>query len=288
MSTAEPCWSAETMKTMKTLGTLGAFAFLALFAWPAPLYAGQNPQPNAQQEDADAKKNEQQARVLLDSMVKALGGAAWLNLPGYELIGRTSGFYQGKPTGEITDFFDYYAPPDKERVEFGKKRQVAQIFVGNEGWEVTYRGKRALPKDQLDDYLRRRDHSVGVVVRSWLKDPRTILIYGGQETVERHLADKVTLLSSTNDNLTVELDAETHLPLRKSFEWRDPLYKDKNTEAEEYDDYHTISGFPTAFTITRLHNDDMSNQRFLYNAIYGGAVPPDMFDPDAAARKLKK
>jgi len=109
--------------------------------------------------------------VLLDSMVKALGGAAWLNLPGYELIGRTSGFYQGKPTGEITDFFDYYAPPDKERVEFGKKRQVAQIFVGNEGWEVTYRGKRALPKDQLDDYLRRRDHSVGVVVRSWLKDP---------------------------------------------------------------------------------------------------------------------
>ncbi|MGI8770632.1 MAG: hypothetical protein ACR2JE_04280 [Acidobacteriaceae bacterium] len=255
-------------------------ALLFVFTLHAPL--------RAQQEDAAGKQNDQKARVLLDTMVKALGGNAWLNLPGYELIGRTSAFYQGKPTGEIMDFFDYYAPPDKERVEFGKKRQVAQIFIGNEGWEVTYRGKRALPKDQLADYLRRRDHSVGVVIRTWLKDPRTILIYGGQETVERHLADKITLLSATNDNVTLELDAETHLPLRKSFEWRDPVYKDKNTEAEEYDDYHAISGFPTAFTVTRFHNDDMNNQRFLYNAIYGGAVPPGMFDPDAAAAKLKK
>ncbi len=266
------------MKRLRIVA-LPCVALLCVFALPGPLHG---------QEDAAGKQNDQKARALLDTMVKALGGAAWLNLPGYELIGRTSGFYQGKPTGDITDFFDYYAPPDKERVEFGKKRQVAQIFTGNEGWEVTYRGKRALPKDQLDDYLRRRDHSVGVVVRTWLKDPGTILIYGGQETVERHLADKITLLSTTNDNVTLELDAETHLPLRKSFEWRDPVYKDKNTEAEEYDDYHTISGFPTAFTLTRFHNDDMTNQRFLYNAIYGGALPPAMFNVDATAAKLKK
>ena len=41
------------------------------------------------------------------------------------------------------------------------------------------------------------------------------------------------------------MDAQTHLPLRRSFEWRDPVYKDKNTDAEEYDDYHTVDGFPT-------------------------------------------
>ena len=34
------------------------------------------------------------------------------------------------------------------------------------------------------------------------------------------------------------MDVQTHLPLRRSFQWRDPLYKDKNTDAEEYDDYH--------------------------------------------------
>jgi hypothetical protein len=41
------------------------------------------------------------------------------------------------------------------------------------------------------------------------------------------------------------MDVQTHLPLRRTFQWRDPVYKDKNLDAEEYDDYHTIDGFPT-------------------------------------------
>ncbi len=242
----------------------------------------------AQDSDPAEKQNEAKARTVLQQMVQALGGDAWLKLPGYELIGRTSGFYQGSPTGDITDFWDYRAFPDQERVELGKKRQVVQIYTGTEGWEVTYRGKRAIPKDQLDDILRRRDHSVEVAARGWMKDPKTILVYGGQETVERHLADKVTLISGTNDAIVLDLDAETHLPLRRSFEWRDPLYKDKNKEVEEYDDYHAISGFPTPFTITRFHNGDQTNQRFLYNAVYGGAIPARMFDVDATVAKIKK
>ena len=54
--------------------------------------------------------------------------------------------------------------------------------------------------------------------------------------------------------------------MRRSWQWRDPLYKDKNTDAEEYDDYHLVDGLPTAYTITRYHNGDMTNQRFLYHA----------------------
>ena len=266
--------------SMRRTGVL----WLALLCGWAALPA----QTAAQTGDATADAEQQKVRTLLDQMVKALGGDAWLNAPGYELVGRTSGFYQGKPTGAITDFFDYRALPDKERVELGKKRQVYEIYVGDQGWEVTYKGKRALPADDMADYLRRRAHSVDAAARVWIKDPKALLIYGGQETVERHLADKITILSATNDNLTLELDASTHLPVRRSFEWRDPLYKDKNVEGEEYDDYHTFNGIATAFTITRFHNGDMTNQRFLYNVTYGGAIPSEMFDVDAAAAKLKK
>ncbi len=56
--------------------------------------------------------------------------------------------------------------------------------------------------------------------------------------MERHLADQTTLINADNDSITIQTDAETHLPLRRSYQWRDPLYKDKNTDAEEYDDYH--------------------------------------------------
>jgi hypothetical protein len=239
-------------------------------------------------EDAVSRANEQKARSILSAMVQALGGDRWLNLKDASFDGRTSGFYQGKPTGGISDYFDYRRFPDQERIELGKKRDVVEFFLGTAGWEVTYRGKKALPQDQLDDYLRRRDHSVDAAVRVWLKDPKTIVLFDKQSLVERHLADQVTLISPTNDSITLQMDAQTHLPLRRSFQWRDPLYKDKNEEAEEYDDYHMVDGIPTAFTITRFHNGDMTNQRYLYRAAYNTNLADSMFDVDATAAKIKK
>jgi hypothetical protein len=239
-------------------------------------------------EDAVAKANEQKARATLAAMVQALGGDRWLNLKDETFEGRTSGFYQGKPTGGISDYFDYRRLLDQERVEMGKKRDVVELFLGTAGWEVTYRGKKVLPQDIMDEYLRRRDHSVDVAIRVWLKQPGTIVIYDKQSLVERHLADQVTLISAENDSITIETDAQTHLPIRRTFQWRDPVYKDKNDESEEYDDYHVVDGIPTAFTITRFHNGDMTNQRYLYRAAYNANFPDSLFDVDATAAKIKK
>jgi len=49
--------------------------------------------------------------------------------------------------------------------------------------------------------------------------------------------DRFTLISGANEAVTILTDAETHLPLGRSFEWRDPVYKDMNLDAEEYDNY---------------------------------------------------
>jgi hypothetical protein len=241
-------------------------------------------------EDAAAKANEKKGRATLAAMVQALGGDRWLNLKDASFSGRTSGFYQGKPTGAINDYFLFRRFPDQERVELGKKRDVVDFFLKNEGWEVTYRGKKALPQDIVDEYIRRRDHSVETAIRVWLKDPQTIVIFDKQSLVERHLADQVTLISPSNDSITIEMDAQTHLPLRRTFQWRDPLYKDKNTEAEEYDDYHVMNGIPTAFTMTRFHNGDMTSQRYLYpdRTAYNTNLPDSLFDVDATAAKIKK
>ena len=240
------------------------------------------------QEDAAAKANEQKARATLAAMVQALGGDRWLNLKDSSFDGRTSGFYQGKPTGGIADYFDFKRFPDKERVELGKKRDVVEFILGDQAWEVTYRGKKMLPQDQIDDLVRRRDHSVETAVRIWLKDPKTIVIFDKQNLVERHLADQVTLFNADNDSITIETDAQTHLPLRRTFKWRDPLYKDLNEEADEYDDYHVVDGIPTPFTMTRFHNGDMTSQRYLYRASYTVSFADSLFDVDAAVVKIKK
>jgi hypothetical protein len=254
----------------------------------ALLMLAATPMTRTQTSDDAGVKNAKQARAALDAMVEAMGGQVWLNMKNRMQQGHVAGFDHGKPSEGTTDYWDYHAGPDRDRIEYTKHRDVVQFYIGREGWEVTYRGKKALPQEQVDDWLRRRDHSIETVVKTWLNDPKTILVYEGKRLAERHLADQVTLISAQNEAVTIQMDTQSHLPLRRTFQWRDPVYKDKNLDAEEYDDYHTIDGFPTPFTITRFKNDDMTRQYFLVHVSYNQELPADFWDMDAAARRIKK
>jgi hypothetical protein len=238
--------------------------------------------------DQEAQKNAAQARATLNAMVQALGGQAWLDMKNMERQGQIAAFFHGNPDPGTTEFFEFHEWPDHDRIEYTKHRDVVQFFVGRRGWEVTYRGKKPLDKDIVDDYLRRRDHSIETAVKVWMKDPNTIFMYEGQHLAERHLAEQVSLISPQNETITILMDAQTHLPLESTFQWRDPTYHDKNSDTEEYDDYHTIDGFPTAFNITRLKNGETVRQYYVTRVSYNQNLPATFWDPDAEARKVKK
>jgi hypothetical protein len=232
--------------------------------------------------------NSQTARAKLEAMVAALGGQRWLSLQNSYTEGRVSGFYHGKPTGAIQNFYEWRTPSGQERVEFSKKHDDIEIFTGNYCWEATYRGKRALPKDICEDFHRRRDHSVDAAVRVWMNDPKTMLIDDGQSLSERHLTDQVTLINAENDSITIQMDAQTHLPRSLTFTYRDPEFQDKDTDREEYDNYHIVDGFPAPYSVTRFKNGDIVSQRYLFRAAYNVQLPPDTFDIDATVAKVKK
>ena len=238
----------------------------------------------AQNEDGSA--NQKKARTPLDAMVAALGGQRWLSLTNTMQQGRTSGFYQGKPTGMTSEFYEIQKFPDQTRVELGKKRDVVEIISADDAWEITFQGKHRLDKDVALDFMRRREHSIENVLRVWLLQPNVALFYGGQVMVERHLADEVTIMTADNDSVTLQIDIDTGLPRRRTFYWRDPIYKDKNTDGETYDDWHYTDGFPTSFMVTRYKNGDMTRQTFLKTVTYNQGLDPEMFNPDLAAAKI--
>lgn len=271
-----------------------ALASLLLFASPAT---------RAQTPANTGQHNALQARAALDAMVQALGGEAWLGVKTRTLEGHAAAYFQGKPTGEMTEFRqtssgpDSSRPdsswpdsswPDRDRIELTKRRDVVEFYLGRAGWEVTYKGSTQLPQEQVDDFLRRRDYSIETVVRLWLGDPRTLLIYEGRRMVERHQADQVTVISPRDEAVTVLIDADTYLPLRLSFQWRDPVYHDMDTEAEEYDDYHVIDGVATPFIVTRYENGEIMRQVFLDSVVYNQNLPPDFWSVEAAVRRIRK
>jgi hypothetical protein len=281
---------------------LAALALLLATAL-TPLYACAQAGdiPSASLPSRDSGDQEKHGRQLLDQMVTALGGEAWLNRVDKSELGRTAAFFRGAPNGIVVDFsaaqrFPTATLPEAERIGFitdksmilpGKKIDVVQVWTTDNGYEVTYKGRTTLPKDQVEDYIRRRNHSIENVIRVWLKIPGVMVLSEGTTMVERRQADQVTILSPDNDAVTIRIDSNTHLPLRRTFKWRNETFKDFDEDAEEYDDYHTIQGFPTAFTISRYHDGDLTRQVFYSKVQYNQNLSPDLFDPDKLLQKKK-
>jgi hypothetical protein len=269
------------------------------FASSRPVWSQANEIPSAGQVVPNGETPEQHGRKLLNEMVEALGGDAWLHRHNMRELGHLGRFFHGTPTGIVIDFTStrQFATADRFealRVGFitdksilfpGKKIDVVQIWTAGKGYEVTYKGRVELPKDQVDDFYRRQNHSIEAVENTWLKAPGVEVVYEGTTMVERRLAEKVSVLSDNNDAVTIELDATSHLPLRRTFQWRNETFKDFDEDAEEYADYHTIQGLPTALSITRYHNGDMASQTFLLKVEYDVDAPPEMFNPDVLLKK---
>jgi hypothetical protein len=251
------------------------------------LFLGFVPTLRAQSTD-QAAKNTQQAHATIDAMVQALGGQQWLTIKNQMRHGHIAAFYQGKSNSGTTEYWEFHQWPMSDRIELTKHRDVLQLYLDRAGWEVTFRGKKALPQEIVDDYLRRRDHSIETAVKLWLKEPNTILVYEGKHVTGGHLCDQVTIISPSNESVTILTDNDTHLPMRRSFQWRDPVYKDKNTDAEEYDNYHQLGGLPTALRITRYKNDDMFRQYYIDQVEYNQTLPADFWDVEVSARKVTR
>lgn len=255
--------------------------------------------PSASPQQPTGQTDEQRGRQLIDEMVKALGGQAWLDRQDMEENGRVASFFQGKPNGLGTLFkadrqFSGPNRPEALRIGFltwrgmimpGKKIDVVQIWRDKTGYEVTYKGKTTLPKDQVAEFYRRRDHSIEAVVKDWIKAPGVMVLAEGTTMVERRMADKVTVLSANNDAVTLEMDANTHLPLRLSYRWRNTQFNDWDEEVEEYDDYHTVQDLPTAYTLTRYVDNEMVGQTFLTSVQYNQGLSQDLFNPDLLLKK---
>jgi hypothetical protein len=271
---------------------------LALLIVAAPrVHAQASAIPAATPTAPAGENSDQQGRKLLDQMVEALGGDAWRARKDIVESGRTSAFFHGQPNGNNIEYTYYHRyNPEAERYGFltdrsmilpGKKTDVVQVWTADNGYEVTYKGRTTLPKEQVEDYMRRRAHSIESVVNVWLKAPGVMVVYEGRSMVERSQADKVTILAADNDAVTIDLDANTHLPLRRTFQWRNTTFKDHDEDAEEYDAYHTIQGLPTPFTISRYRDGDLANQHFFTKVEYNTNLSSELFDPDKLLEKKK-
>src|SRR5271157_2491235 len=260
------------------------------------LAAGQTtptPSPAVKMNDSD---NARKARAVLDTTIETLGGEPYLTYESRCEEGRYYPLYHGRTDSTGIPYRYYVEYPDKDRFEvihtkdvfllFGSvndikvknKSDIVLIHNGDKGYEVTYKGTAAQDKVDLENYLRRRQHSLEWVFRKWIRDPSVAMFYDGLAVVNGKETEGVTLLNSQNDSVSVYLDQNTHYPVRISYSWRDPKDKQKNVEEEVYDSYKLVQGIWTPLSITRYFNGETSQQRFITTASYNLKLSDAMFE----------
>ena len=218
---------------------------------------------------------------IINQGIQALGGEAFLTIRDREQQGRIYSFHHGRESGGGAVFWSFSEFPDKERVELTKERDIAELYVGDKAYELTYKGARAIEEKDRLDYMRRRRFSLDTVLRTWVTDPGVILLYEGPAIAAQHSSDQVTLINSQDESVTLYFDTDTHLPVKKSFTWRDPVDRQKNLEEEVYENYRQVSGVMAPYNVTRFFNGDMSNQRFLTSVTINQGLDEAMFDPNS-------
>ena len=239
-------------------------------------------QPTSSQAIPTDQESVRKARTILDQAIQALGGPAYLNVQDMTQEGRSYSFHHGEPNSLGTLFWRFRKFPDKDRVEVTKKRDVIELYTGDKGYEVTYRGVRDLDNKEMDPYLRRRHFALDAVLRQWLNEPGVALFYEGKTVAAQKQADRVTVMNAKNEAVTLYLDSSTHLPVKKSFTWRDPVDKQRNVEEEIFDNYRMAQNVMTPYDTTRLFNGEMAAQFFLTSASFNQGLSDSLFDPKTA------
>jgi hypothetical protein len=286
-------------------------AFILLVLALAALAAAQEaPSPSGDQSSQPIPtdpENTKKARAVLDQAIEALGGQAYLNFQDVKQEGRSYSFHRGQAKGPGVSFTRTRKLWDKDRVDYtasqeidypfiyidipvgSSKTHVSLIYNGDKGYEVTNKGVRDMnDQDELGPYLRRRHFSLDAVLRQWLNQPGVALFYEGQTVAAQKPVDQVTVMNAKNEAVTLYLDSNTHLPVKKSFTWRDPTDKQRNIEEEVFDNYRPIQNVMTAFDDTRFFNGEMSGQAFLTKASYNQGAPDTLFSPREVAASKKR
>lgn len=277
------------------LVVLLSYAVTGVQTAPTPTPPAHSAQSSINLNDSD---NARQARAVLDKSIEALGGQPYLTYENRVEEGRYYPLYHGHTNSTGIPYRYYLQYPDKDRFEVIRTKDIhllpgtidiggvkvknkfdlALIHNGDKGYEITYKGTAAQEKLDLENYLRRRDHSLEWVFRKWMRDPNVALFYEGLAVVDGKETEGVTLLNSQNDSVNIYLDQNSHYPVKISYSWRDPKDKQKNTEDEVYDGYKLEQGIWTPHSITRYYNGESSQQRFINTASYNLKLPDTMFE----------
>jgi hypothetical protein len=234
---------------------------------------------------AAAETRAERGKRVVDEALAALGGDRFLSVKDRVESGRAYSFYREQLSGlAVATFYTQNLdhPPEgqiaqRERQAFGKDEDSAVIFANGEGWEVTFRGARALPEDRLKRYRESTRKNVFYILQHRLKEPGLIIESQGSDIVDNQPVEVVDFIDANNDVVTVYFHHSTKMPVKQMFYRRDPQTKERFEEVTFFSKYRDVGGSQWPFTILRERDGERIYQMFADSVEVNQGLTDDLF-----------
>ena len=244
------------------------------------------------------------AKHLLQQVIGALGGQAYLDVRETDCEGRVAQFGNNGDLMGFTLFHDLWLLPDKNRTEYISKGESAlmgyligegpffthggtmiTLFSGDEGWMLDKGGVTSQTEDMVKTFVEQVQTNMNNVLRSRVNEPGSEVLYGGTDLIDLKEAEWIEFTDRDHREMRLAVDKSTHLPLRWVVETRDPETRERTENMTTYAQYQPMDGVRTPLNLIRSHNDRKLSQTFLTSCKYNTNLAPQLFTRAALDQK---
>jgi outer membrane lipoprotein-sorting protein len=261
------------------------YSLVAALLFGALLSSAGVPQnPDTLLPEASAAK----AKQILQQLIDALGGPAYLEIKESNCEGRLARFgHNGELTG-YTNFKVYWHYPDKNRTDYSKKGVIINLYNGDQGWTLDRGGVTELPAPEVADFQEQAKRDINNLLRLRLKEPGMTFRFGGTDIVDLKTVDWVAIVDSEQRNFRLAVDRSSHLLVRSVVTIEDETRQDRSVVTNIYTNFQLMEGAQTPLQITSDRDGHRINQVFLTSCKYNPGFPGDFFTKAALEKRFSE
>ena len=269
----------------------------------APLgTCAQNPDTIAPEE------SEARAKKILNQLVQAMGGPAYLGMKERQCDGRRAVIGHNGALAGFVQFKDTWEFPDKNRTDYIAHSRntllgyiigvqdldltrgglVIQVFNGEQGWSMDRGGVSDIPEDSLAEFQAAVKRSPENLLRSGLKNPELGLRWGGLDTVDLREVDWVEISDREDRTYRLAVDRNTHLLIRSVVRLKDENTREEREDISIYTNYLQKNGVQIPMQVTRERDGRRVAQVFYDACQVNPTLPADFFTREALVQRFKE
>jgi hypothetical protein len=237
------------------------------------------------------------AKQLLQQVINALGGQAYLNVRDTQCDGRAAQFGTAGTLMGFTLFRDIWLLPDKNRVEYFTKGEhtilgflmgaddllithggaMITVHTGDGGWTLDKSGVSDEPEDVIKNFNDQLKSGMNNMLRKRMNEPGVDVQYGGTDLIDLKEAEWIEFTDSDHREMRLGIDKFTRLPLRWIVTTRNPETRVYTAVTTSYTQYRALDGVKTPLSIELSRDDRKLTQTFLTECKYNADLAPQLF-----------